>query len=82
MVQGEGIKISFRETSNLIEILQDGCKLPAWGTPVGGEVEADNLFASQGIGSSDLSQISALLQSFSIDQIHCDFGTLQQNQKM
>ena len=79
MVQGEGIKISFRQTSNLIEILQDGCKLPAWGTPVGGEVEADNLFASQGIGSSDLSQVSALLQRFSSNQIHCDFGTLQQN---
>ena len=68
-------------TSYLIEVLQDGCKLPAWGTPVGREVEADNLFASQGISSSDLSQLGALLQSFSIDQIHCDFGTLQQNKK-
>ena len=48
---------------------------------MGGEVEADHLFASQGIGSSDLSQLSALLQSFSIDQIHCDFDTLQQNYK-
>ena len=48
---------------------------------MGREVEADNLFASQGISSSDLSQLGTLLQSFSIDQIHCDFDTLQQNYK-
>ena len=68
----------------LVKVFEDWCELPAWGAPVGREVEADDVLASQGIVGGDWGQLSPLLESFSLNYVHveliCEWSESRQAQ--